>query len=272
MKSFLSTFALCILTWANPSLLLSSTNYSVADTQLMRIAEKVESDLLQGVWTAKNPSVKSKKVKFLFQFKDSGKLDFLELQPMGNYAHKDLNWVVEVQESGPHLLIFDTKTGKNQNFELVQTNDGMELTEERTGEYFNLDFHPRAAVKEVSSIKKSIVGEWLNSLYPFEIARNGDKPMPGAFLQYQFNSDGTYSKLLGNNEAQLDEVGTWEISKDGQYLLLHTNDFENGRKVKKTCMAKIKFVMMDEMVLEHSLQVSNESFCTHLKDFYFSKI
>jgi len=42
--------------------------------------------------------------------------------------------------------------------------------------------------------------------------------MAGAFLYYRFNVDGTYSKSLGNSEAQLDEVGSWEISKDIPFL------------------------------------------------------
>jgi len=125
---------------------------------------------------------------------------------------------------------------------------------------------------ELTHLQEALVGEWANSLYPFEINRNGGEPMAGAFLYYEFNADGTYRKSLGNSEAQLDEIGKWEISADGEYLLMYTDTYEKGRKVKKTTTARIKFVMYDEMVLEHPLNVSGESFCTEKKDFYFSKV
>ena len=96
--------------------------------------------------------------------------------------------------------------------------------------------------------------------------------MPGAFLYYKFNADGTYRKSLGNSEAQLDEMGEWEISEDGKTLYMYTDAYENGRKVKKTTTAEIKFVMFEEMVLEHPLKVSKQIFCTDAKDFYFSRV
>ena len=125
---------------------------------------------------------------------------------------------------------------------------------------------------ELTQLEEALVGEWSNSLYPFEMERNGGKPMAGAFLYYHFNADGTYRKSLGNSEAQLDEMGRWEISADGQYLHMHTDAYENGRKVKKTTTARIKFVMFEEMVLEHPLKVSNQIFCTDARDFYFSRV
>ncbi len=119
---------------------------------------------------------------------------------------------------------------------------------------------------ERKKLSASLIGEWANTLYPFDLDRNDNRAMAGAFLYYRFNADGTYSKSLGNSEAQLEEVGRWEISNDGQYLIMHT------KKTKKTSKARIKFIMFDEMVLEHSLKVSDESFCTNLKDFYFSRM
>lgn len=272
MKALLSTLCLVLFTMASPNTLSSMAPCrTVADSQMTH-SEQIAHDLVQGVWTADLPSSKDEKVRTILQFDEAGQLDRMDLQPLGNYLRKRYSWKVEVRGEDPILLLYDLDGGKQRRFDLKQTRDGLELTDLQSGQQLNLEFHAHADSTELTNLRRNLIGEWANSLYPFEMNRSGNRQMAGAFLYYEFNTDGTYSKSLGNSEAQLDELGEWEISADGQYLLMHTDEYQGGRKVRKTTVARIKFVMFEEMVLEHSLQVSDESFCTEQKDFYFSRV
>jgi hypothetical protein len=272
MKALLSTLCLALFAMASPNTLSSMAPCRTAPDSQMTLSEQIAHDLVQGVWTADLPSAKDEKVRTILQFDEAGQLDRMELQPLGNYLRKRYSWKVEVSGDDPVLLLYDLDAGRQSRFDLKQTCDGLELTDLQSGRQLSLVFHAHADSTELTNLRRNLIGEWANSLYPFEMGRNGNRQMAGAFLYYRFNADGTYSKSLGNSEAQLDETGEWEISADGEYLLMHSDEFQGGRKVKKTTVARIKFVMFEEMVLEHSLQVSDESFCTEQKDFYFSRV
>ena len=126
---------------------------------------------------------------------------------------------------------------------------------------------PLAVSKKVSLVENSLIGSWENSIYPFEVqAENGTrKQMEGAFLKYYFNENGTYKKVMGTREKKIEEFGSWEVSEDASTLVI-TSDCTATQSIK------IKYLQLDELVLEQSLKSTEVDFCTGVKDFFFNKI
>ncbi len=118
--------------------------------------------------------------------------------------------------------------------------------------------------------KAIIVGRWENSLDAVEADING-KSISGGFLKYIFRENGTYSKVLGGAEVSIEEAGRWEVSEDGKQLLMYSTQMLNGQLHTVTEVANIKYLQMDEMVLEQHLRVADEQFSSEKRDFYFNK-
>jgi hypothetical protein len=110
--------------------------------------------------------------------------------------------------------------------------------------------------------KASIVGQWENTVYPFEVDDAGI--VPGAFLRYHFAKDGSYTKVVGNTNMAIKETGIWYIAVDGNHVIMEAEDGAYSE-------AAIKLLQLDEMVLQHELKVNNPAFCTQEKAFFFNK-
>ncbi|GJM32125.1 MAG: hypothetical protein DHS20C18_11260 [Saprospiraceae bacterium] len=109
-------------------------------------------------------------------------------------------------------------------------------------------------------------GQWENMVYPFEVQNDGNKmPLEGAFLRYEFRADGSYVKTLGCKSSRINSSGSWSVSNDGNHLLLY-EDCD-----KAPLKAKIKYIELDELVLEQALVSGEPQFCTGKKDFFFAK-
>ncbi len=111
-----------------------------------------------------------------------------------------------------------------------------------------------------------LTGQWENMVYPFEVKTTSNGlPMEGAFLRYEFRANGSYVKTLGCKSSRINNSGRWSVSNDGQYLLLYDDCSTTPLK------AKIKYIELDELVLEQALVSGEPQFCTGKKDFFFNK-
>lgn len=272
MRTYLSTLTLIIAAmWSLDARSYFNSCLTDLDSQ-QTLSEQIERDLVKGDWTAEMPSAEGNKARVILHFQPDGRAEMLEWQAFSRYQCREFQWAVGVREDDPYLEFYDLARGEHRIYELVCTYHRLELTETRTGDRLALRFNAPANTGELDRLRNGLVGEWANSLYPFEVAGADRAQMAGAFFYYQFNADGSYRKSLGDSESQIDETGRWEISADGQYLLLHTEEYEGWRKVRKTTVAQIKLVMWDEMVLALALRINDQRFCTDIKDFYFSKV
>lgn len=113
--------------------------------------------------------------------------------------------------------------------------------------------------------KQLLSGAWGNSTYPFEVARQNATDMKQAYLQYNFFEDGTFVRNLGNQKRQVKEAGTYLMSDDGHYVLLQ---FDEGC----VTVVALKYLQLDELVLQHVLRCEDPAFATGRKDFYFNKL
>ncbi len=239
---------------------------------IMSPAEVASKDLLQGIWINKNEAANTEE---RLQFNDSGTIDIIINQSGKTADYKQAYWHTETIE-GKALLVWK-ETGACERFLKIDlTCEGITLTDLVSDTDVHLTYLPKENGSRIDFLKNSLYGGWTNVTYPFDIAENkGDcgttQIMKGAFLSYNFKVDGSYSKRWGNSKTTFVENGHWEISKDGNHILLHVGKelSENGRKD----IARIKMIDMDKLVLEQSLNSPDleDSFCTKKKDFVFVK-
>lgn len=86
-----------------------------------------------------------------------------------------------------------------------------------------------------------------------------------AQLRYHFRSNGAFIRSIRHGSQYIEETGGWEISEDGESLLLHFA----GKEVEK---ASIRYIEADEMVLEQSPRMPGNSHQTESKQWFFSKV
>lgn len=113
--------------------------------------------------------------------------------------------------------------------------------------------------------RRMLNGSWGNTTYPFEVSRERAPDMKKAFLQYRFSEDGSFVRQLGNQKREIQEEGTYLVSDDNDYVLLL---FDNGC----ITVVALKYLQLDELVLQHVLRCEDPAFSTGRKDFYFNKL
>ncbi len=86
-----------------------------------------------------------------------------------------------------------------------------------------------------------------------------------AVLEYHFLPDGALKHSIEQGSTRLEETGRWELSTDGQYLLMYFQ----GKPAEK---ALIRYIEADEMVLEYALRIPGSQFYFESRQLFFSKV
>jgi hypothetical protein len=118
----------------------------------------------------------------------------------------------------------------------------------------------------------TLVGEWTFTKFSFSII---DKVhaceelivADDAFLKFQFDEDGTYSKYFGAGDDGKLEVGTWDITDDNHNLILLPADGSAAQFIKIKEMEDEKVVLKLD-IAENGLQ---DLFCSKINVLNFSK-
>ena len=125
-----------------------------------------------------------------------------------------------------------------------------------------------AKTAEATKAEASLVGRWENPYFVLESGANG-QDTNGRSLKYQFRADRTYTRTLGGAETQIEENGTWEVSADGNSVLMRSRSVCDGQTSVHTAL--IKHLSMDELVLEQTMCVAGIIVASEPKEFYFNK-
>ncbi|MFN7118319.1 MAG: hypothetical protein ACK4TA_16075 [Saprospiraceae bacterium] len=125
-----------------------------------------------------------------------------------------------------------------------------------------------AKTAKAAKAEATLVGRWENPYFVLESGTNG-QDSNGRSLKYHFREDGTYTRILGGAETQIEEAGNWEISTDGTQLLMRSRSVCDGKMVVTT--ANIKHLSMDELVLEQTMCVAGVMVASNPQEFYFNK-
>jgi hypothetical protein len=224
----------------------------------------IEHDLVNGNWTG----FTADGVNNNYLFTEEGLLQIISTDRAGHQAYRSTFWRVAEFDGQPFLVVSDDNR-KEKLLLVSQTCEGLTLQDVVNKEIFSLDYQPLRASAKRNLTKAYLIGEWTN-VSAMEVESKSSQAK-GAFLQYQFSTNGTYACYYGNNAKKVFENGSWEISKDNQFLLLHVADGDNLERTKSTQVIRIAQVDDHGLVLEQVMKTSdvNEFFGANNKTFAF---
>lgn len=118
----------------------------------------------------------------------------------------------------------------------------------------------------------NLIGEWAYTNFAYQIADNLHACeeiiiVKGAFLKFQFDENGTYTKIYGTGDKETIEVGNWDITDNNHNLVLLPKDGSPAQFIKINNMEEEK-VELELNIEEAGL---DKIFCTEVNVLNFSK-
>jgi hypothetical protein len=155
----------------------------------------------------------------------------------------------------------------------------MTLADRAGGETVYLTYIPKSKDLEIQNIEHNLLGEWESAEYPFEIAESIEdcgtfEEMEGAFVRYQFNQDGTFSRTYGSDAMFIAENGIWSLCDDGTHITLFFTNGEGAEDVEGTTVLSIEKINEEDLEMLQSIESADfqSFFCTSVKRTGFKKI
>lgn len=192
-------------------------------------------DLTHGLWLPEG------KHSTTIQFNDDGTaIQFSEEN--GTSSVSFMIWSVSSVDGLPQLSTISSADGSLQQYVVTSDCEGMNLLNTNTWEVQKLLYRPMVASSKLKELKADLRGEW--TAYASEPRRG----QPQA-VRFQFSNDDTYTRLLDMGGTEIPERGVWELSKDGNFLLLHAC----ARNQPNVCESTTVYQMV--YCDDHSLQL-----------------
>jgi len=239
----------------------------VANNPEIPVEEQVKTDLVNGQW--------SQGEDVQVYFNEDGTSDWLKRESNGQWSYTQHHWAVENTASGPTLFL-QNGDQKLHEYRLEPTCEGISLFSPDYRESIVFGYEPLDKNNRSQAVSRSISGEWEHTLTPSQLkeldildVQNVDHQR--ARVRLYLSDNGTFSKelLCASANIHIRETGTWKVSRDGQFLLF--NDLD-GKKITNSRCIRVKYLEVDEMVLEQALAFAKTGTQTSSKDFYFNKL
>ena len=118
----------------------------------------------------------------------------------------------------------------------------------------------------------TLIGEWAYTNFSYNIVDRIHECedliiADDAFLKFDFDANGIYTKTYGSGNNETTEVGNWEITADGESLVLFPMDGAAAQYIKIGKMEDEKI----ELELNIEAVGLSDLFCTQLNVLNFSK-
>jgi hypothetical protein len=290
MKSltFLSFIALLTLSPLSQNF---ADNYSPEERcrEIIKVAEmspdvvsNVKADLVSGKWIVEQELLGTSQFQSSntsLYFYNYGMADLLSTDSENGIQLITYLWRIEKFGEEPFLVLTSKEDRSEKLFKVEQTCKGINLTNAVSGDKTSMVFQKIKEASELNDIRFNLTGSWDCMTYPFDITSDTEtcgtfEKMNGAFLSYELNEDGTYSKKLGTTHMEVEEKGFWEVSEDGKYIIFHAAKRGNAEEVFATYVAEVSHLNYGEMVLKQALHGTGDFdtlFCTDIKTFFFNK-
>jgi hypothetical protein len=290
MKSltFLSFIALLTLSPLSQNF---ADNYSPEERcrEIIKVAEmspdvvsNVKADLVSGKWIVEQELLGTSQFQSSntsLYFYNYGMADLLSTDSENGIQLITYLWRIEKFGEEPFLVLTSKEDRSEKLFKVEQTCKGINLTNAVSGDKTSMVFQKIKEASELNDIRFNLTGSWDCLTYPFDITSDTEtcgtfEKMNGAFLSYELNEDGTYSKKLGTTHMEVEEKGFWEVSEDGKYIIFHAAKRGNAEEVFATYVAEVSHLNYGEMVLKQALHGTGDFdtlFCTDIKTFFFNK-
>jgi hypothetical protein len=236
---------------------------------------RMAADLTSSTWSLQTNRLENASGQMIFH--DFGVADEIITYADGKMAYERINWTIEEYNGAVFLVVTHVQKQKQTNlYRLTPTCAGIDLTDAASQERIQL-LYTGTKLAAVRNMAQYLTGAWTADAYPFDIAQTMDdcgtfEPIHGAFLQYAFWDNGTFVKEWGNAGVSYREAGYWDITADGEYLLMHVNN-QNNQEVQRTDVARISQMGHGTVQIEQALVDGhqNDQFCTGVKTFSLTR-
>lgn len=252
----MKTFALFIAFWGLTSITfalqplksdpetLACRKYAI-DLHIGLTASQITRfDLTHGLWT----DVDFLGGRRLYQFNDDGLADILESGVNGSVFYRNIQWRVE--DFDGLVMLFLKQSGEffEELFNIELTCEGVVLTNLEEREMIHLSYSPLPDKEIIHRKVHDLLGEWTNVTLTHQ-------PLKGSFRTIKFRHDGTFSLERDDLFQTNREQGTWELSKDGEYLLLYLCG-EGRRNIQEVIVAKTGRIDSHSLELFHPVEMA----------------
>lgn len=247
----------------------------IAQGQFASEKARLAADLTGGIWQLQTQRLGDAEGQLIFH--DFGMADEILTHADGTMSYDRLHWTVESYNGAVFLVVTQTGAeGRTNLYRMTPTCEGMDLVDAASLERIRL-IHRGGKIKAIANMAHYLTGAWVATEYPFDIARDMDdcgtfEPIRGAFLQYSFWSNGTFVREWGNAGITYREQGFWDVTADGDYLLLHVAGTD-GQTILRTDVSRIEGMGNGTFDIRQSLESGNSSdqYCTQVKTFGFRR-
>jgi len=229
------------------------------------LSRQIELDLINGQWEQSN---------LLIYFNEDGTSDWLTEHHNGRWTYQEKPWTMSGTADTP-LLEVEQENGATDQYFIEPTCQGVMLQKTATTEVLQLDFNPASTSRQQQVLQKELSGSWEHLLTPAQVKELDvldaeDINIHQAKVRLYFTPNGIFTKELICAEANIHirETGTWKVSRDGQFILL--NDLHGIQPEDSRCI-RLKYLELDELVLEQALAFADTKGALSRQDFYFNK-
>jgi hypothetical protein len=253
---------LCIssytISFASPYPSATSTPYYPADW----LTAVVTNDLVNSIWQVSGQE---------FIFNESGLVSVKEAQT----SWKTYTWDLEVESSFFYLSLYDGRCDKVV-YRLEREGEIYRWMNTTTNTIVKMDSKPTQYNENMMTARRSLVGNWSSRFFPKKVIKvledENQVSIISADFNYVLSEDGTFKKTIFLNQEKYSTVnGLWEVSSDGNTLILHIQGKDCNYQ---TVEADIKLLSMDELVLDQALATMSieKQICQNKETFFYNKI
>jgi len=169
--------------------------------------EQVENDLVGGIW-----SLRSENFRSTFEFKANG-IASLITESHGDLHYADVLWNVTTLDHSVVLSVTNPEQ-VTKHYSIVQNCDGVLLKSLNDNEVQQWMFEKPMLKYERQTLEMQLVGNW-KSISGSEDATT---------TSYQFQENGNLLMV----EAGIQTPGIWDLTEDGQYILVTLQNDNDG--------------------------------------------
>jgi hypothetical protein len=185
---------------------------------------KVKYDLENGIWKSSKFMYNTKESLKTFSFKSNGDATVVSEFVNGEVTYSEINWNLNQVGENIFLVLTDVEGVAENMYNIKQNCEGIVLTEVVFQKHIVLEYSPESPILD-TKISMDVIGKWKNMKLG-----STDNNSP---VYFNFGYRNKFSKIFVESHAEKVMNGTWTITKDGNYLVLHYDDECNSNEVYK---------------------------------------
>jgi len=237
--------------------------------------EKIQADLINGVWLHELiEDTERVSLKEVYEFEELGQLKRTVIFDNGHSETTNHLWRIEEVEDKAFLVIFDSELGEEVYYEVTQNCEGVLLKDIVNYEMTFLSFHREVNYSEIENIRLRIAGHWQCSNETFD-PKDASVKLEDTFLNYDFDLNGQFTRIMGDADQKLEESGFWQVSNDGDFLLLKFSKTDSPSDIYTTQYIRLEKVGVNKLEIEQTLTTVGafaSIYCSKQKTFLLNKV